>query len=158
MLTNKIVRMVTDYNYKCKDCHNHTSKCGKYDSYDVWEKSKDLVRFKDLLSDNEKHKLEYLLVQKQNPEDFEMVSRCLLFLLTDPLNQLDSADRQWYRVGEDFYLHGKKKDRFNGDDLTQDEWFNSSLGKIIFFNTKYQIEFFEKMVLIYLDLVKKIIN
>lgn len=150
--------MVTNYNYECKNCHNHNSECGRFDSYDLWKKSKDLVRFKNLLTKDEKSKLEYLLSQKQNPEDFEMVSRCLLFLLMDPLYQLDSEDRELYLVGEEFYLHGNKVDRFNGDDLTQDEWFNSSLGKIDFFNTKYRIESFEKMVPIYLESVKELIN
>jgi len=162
MLTEKTIRMVTDFNYEYPNLHQHKFK--DYDNYDLWFEENYFVHNKkrDLLTKEEKEKIEILLSKKQNPKDFEVVSNFVQFVLRHPIEGWDTKDNLIHYLSEQYYFYGNTKDKINKRDITEDEhlykWITSTKGRISFFEDHYKIEKFDKLYPLYVQSLKDLIE
>lgn len=106
----------------------------------------------DILSQDEQKSLKELLVTERNEEHFQTVSKYICWVADNLDWQSDHKDNLRFSDEYDHFILGQEiKSEYHSN------WCKSSIGRICFFEQYYATKYFEKMLPLYVESLRRLL-
>lgn len=159
MLSIEIVRIVEEFD-GWNSPHIHGLRVHTNDgpsASDLWEEAfgysdgNEIDGLRNCLGNKEQEVLKEILKTEKSEEDYAAVSQFIRWILTNYQWDEDAKDCLRHRDEYDYFVLGKQIGPHS-------KWCETTIGRISFYEKLYQDEYFEKMLPLYVQSIRDIIE